>query len=528
LSKMAQKLTAANAKLPALVQGLLEPKAYPQATGRIELAQTQMSFVLLTDNYVYKVKKAVNLGYLDYTTLEKRRFFCQREVELNQRLCPEVYLGVVPITQEGSSITVEGKGEAIEYAVKMRRLPQQAMMDELLAGNKVTPEMLTKVAQKLAAFHKRAETSDSISAFGEIKAISKNTEENFTQTEKYIGNTISQEKYQRIKAYTDNFIKKNATLFQKRIAGGRIRDCHGDLHTAHVCFTDGICIYDCIEFNDRFRYSDVAAEVAFLAMDLDHYGRADLARRFVSAYIDKSRDRELAKLLNFYKCYRAYVRGKVESFKLDDPYIAPAEKRKILEVASSYFDLADAYIRSKPMLFITAGLVGTGKTFLAQALAKRRGLVVISSDVTRKKLASIPLTEHRFEEFDSGIYSPEFSKKTYGKMFTEARNILNEGGSVILDASFIRAEERLKAKKLAEESGAEFFIVECCLDEKTIKQRLARRLEEGSTSDGRWEIYPSQKRAFEPVAEVSPQKHAIIDTSKPVAENIRQVLDKIK
>jgi aminoglycoside phosphotransferase family enzyme/predicted kinase len=527
LSKMARKLTAADTKLPALVQGLLKPKAYPETTGRIELLQTQMSFILLTDNYVYKVKKPVNLGYLDYTTLEKRRFFCQREVELNQRLCPEVYLGVVPIAREGSNIIVEGKGEAVEYAVKMRRLPQQAMMDRLLAGNRVTPEMITKVAQKLAAFHQKAETNATISAFGEIKAIRKNTDENFTQTEKYIGSTISQEKYQRLKAYTDSFIKKNAALFQKRIAEGRIRDCHGDLHAAHVCFTDGICIYDCIEFNDRFRYADVASEVAFLAMDLDHYGRADLARRLVNAYIDKSQDKGLVKLLNFYKCYRAYVRGKVEGFKLDDPYIAPAEKKQTLEVASSYFDLADAYIRSKPMLFITVGLVGTGKTFLAQALAKRWGLVVISSDVTRKRLAIIPITEHRFEEFDSGIYSPEFSKKTYGKMFTEARDILKEGGSVILDASFIRAEERLKAKKLAEESGAEFFIVECRLDEKTIKQRLARRLEDGSTSDGRWEIYPSQKRAFEPVVEVPPQKHAIIDTSKAVAENIRQVLDKI-
>jgi aminoglycoside phosphotransferase family enzyme/predicted kinase len=527
LSKMAQKLTAADAKLPALVQGLLKPQAYPEATGRIELVQTQMSFVLLTDNYVYKVKKPVNLGFLDYTTLEKRRFFCQREVELNQRLCPEVYLGVVPITQEGRKILIQGKGEAIEYAVKMRRLPQQAMMDRLLAGDKVTPGMITRVAQKLAAFHKRAETSASISAFGEIKAIRKNTDENFTQTKKYIGNTISREKYQRIKAYTDGFMKKNATLFQKRIAEGRIRDCHGDLHAAHVCFTDGICIYDCIEFNDRFRYSDVAAEVAFLAMDLDHYGRADLARRFVSAYIDESKDKGLAKLLNFYKCYRAYVRGKVESFKLDDPYIAPAEKKQILEVASSYFDLADSYIRSKPVLFITAGMVGTGKTFLAQALAKRLGLVVISSDVTRKQLAGIPVTEHRFEEFDRGIYSPEFSKKTYGKMFTEARHILSGGGSVILDASFIRAEERLKAKKLAEESGADFFIVECRLDEKTIKQRLAQRLEEGSTSDGRWEIYPSQKRAFEPVAEAPATNRAIIDTAQPVEKNIRQILDKI-
>jgi len=513
--------------LPELVKTLLEPKAYPEPPQRIELVQTQMSFVFLTDDYAYKVKKAVNLGYLDYTTLEKRHFYCQREVELNRRLCPKVYLRVVPITQDKGGIFVAGKGEVIEYAVKMRRLPKEAMMDVLLVNNKVTPEMVAKVAQKLAAFHQKAESNTSISVFGDINAITQNTEENFTQTNKYIGKTISQAKYQHIEDYTDSFIEGNTPLFRRRLKEGRIRDCHGDLHAAHICFANGICIYDCIEFNDRFRYCDVASEVAFLAMDLDHYGRADLSRSFANAYVDKSQDTELQKLLGFYKCYRAYVRGKVESFKLDDPYIAPAEKRQAQEIASSYFDLANAYIRSRPVLFITTGLVGTGKTFLAQALAKRLGLVVISSDVTRKQLASIPLTEHHFEEFDSGIYSAEFSRKTYAQMFSEAKAILVDGGSVILDASFIKAEERLRAKELAKEMGADFLIIECTLDEGSIKQRLTQRREQGSTSDGRWEIYPPQKRASEPVLEVPPQKHAIIDTSKPVEENIRQILESI-
>jgi hypothetical protein len=514
-------------QLPELVKALLEPKAYPEAPQRIELVQTQMSFVFLIDEYVYKVKKPVNLGFLDYTTLEKRRFYCQKEVELNRRLCPEVYLKVVSITKDKNNISIEGKGEIIEYAVKMRRLPQETMMDVLLTNNKVTTEMITEVAQKLAEFHQRAETNANISAFGDIKAITQNTEENFTQTEKYIGKTISPDMYHHIKTYNEGFIETNTSLFNKRVADGRIRDCHGDVHAAHICFSKDIYIYDCIEFNDRFRYCDVAAEVAFLAMDLDHYGRADLSRSFVSTYIDESKDRELVKLLNFYKCYRAYVRGKVESFKLDDPYIAPDEKRQALEMASSYFDLAHAYTKSRPILLITTGLVGTGKTFLAQALAKRLGLVVISSDVTRKQLAGIPTTEHRFEEFDTGIYSAEFSGKTYDKMFSQTKDILTEGSSVIIDASFIKGGERLKAKRLAEKWGADFFIVECSLDEKTIKQRLARRLEEVSTSDGRWEIYPSQKRAFDPVVEVLPQNHVIIDTSKSINETIRQILDKI-
>ena len=514
-------------QLPELVKALLDPKAYPDSPRGVEFVQTQMSFVFLTDDYVYKVKKPVNLGYLDYTALEKRHFYCHQEVELNRRLCPDVYLGVVPIIKSKDSIRVEGQGKAMEYAVKMRRLPQEAMMDVLLTKNQVSSEMVSSLAEKLGEFHRKAETNANISAFGSLDAITQNTEENFTQTEKYIDNTISRERYNHIKDYTQVFIKKNTPLFHKRVAGGRIRDCHGDLHAAHICFSNGICIYDCIEFNDRFRYCDVASEVAFLAMDLDHYGRADLSRSFVSTYVARSQDNELLKLLNFYKCYRAYVRGKVESFKLDDPYINEAEKRRTLAIASSYFDLANSYIRSKPVLFITTGLVGTGKSSLAQALAKRLGLVVISSDVTRKKLAGIPPAEHRFEEFDTGIYSPEFSRLTYDTMLTEAKHILGEGGSVIIDASFIKAGERQKAKKLAQEINADFFIVECTLDEESIKQRLTQRREQGSVSDGRWEIFEPQKRQFEPVVEVSPQNHVIIDTSQPVDKIVTGVLDKI-
>ncbi|MFC1898894.1 hypothetical protein ACFLXP_00960 [Chloroflexota bacterium] len=332
-------------QLPELVQALLNPEAYPDIPPRkIDLVQTQMSFVFLTDDYVYKIKKPVNLGYLDYTTLEKRLFFCQREVELNQRLCPDDYLGVIPVTQNKDKITLNGKGNVIEYAVKMCRLPQSRMLDTLLIKNKVSPQMIASVAKRLAEFHRQAETDEDISAFGSLETISHNSGENFSQTIEYIGRTISQASYRHIKDYSDSFIRANSSLFHKRVTDQRIRDCHGDLHIAHICFTDNICIYDCIEFNDRFRYCDVAAEVAFLAMDLDHYDRADLSRNFVDAYISHSEDTELTRLLNFYKCYRAYVRGKVEGFKLNDKYIPPAESAKAEDTARSYFELAESYI----------------------------------------------------------------------------------------------------------------------------------------------------------------------------------------
>ncbi|MFC2050270.1 phosphotransferase [Chloroflexota bacterium] len=332
------------AKQPALVQALLKPETYPHSPKKVELVQTQMSFLFLTGDYVYKVKKPVDLGFLDYTTLEKRRFFCQQETELNRRLCPEIYLEVVPIVSSRGQIRLGGGGEIVEYAVKMKQLPAERMMDRLLPQDLVTEKMVVRVAEKLASFHDKARTSPEISAYGKLDAITINTEENFTQTEKYMGISISDQKYHGIKAYTNEFLKSNKPLFQKRIDSGRIRDCHGDLHAAHVCISNGIYIYDCIEFNDRFRYGDVASEVAFLAMDLDRFKQADLSQAFANAYASLSQDKELLQLLNFYKCYRAYVRGKVESFKFDDPYVSEEEKTSALAAAKRYFELAESYI----------------------------------------------------------------------------------------------------------------------------------------------------------------------------------------
>jgi len=513
--------------LPGLIAALSDPRIYPEATAGVRLIQTQMSCVFLTDEYAYKIKKPVNLGYVDYTTLEKRRYFCQREIELNRRLCPGAYMGVVPITFDGNKFAFDDAGEVAEYAVKMRRLPDDKLLDHLLRANAVTPVMMDTVARKLADFHKTAKTSERIAAFGSVATVTQNTEENFSQTQKYFGRSISEKQFNTIRDFTHRFVQTNRELFEGRVKEGRTRDLHGDLHAQHICFCHDLCIFDCIEFNERFRYCDVASEVAFLAMDLDRFGRADLGRRFIQEYVTISADNEIPRLLNFYKCYRAYVRGKVASFKLDDSLVSGSDKAESQAMAQGYFDLATAYTRSRPLLIVMVGLVGSGKTTLANALAGRLGAVHISSDVTRKRLAGIPETEHRYDEPASGIYSPEFNRRTYESIYHQAADTLKGGVPAILDAAFLRQAERDKAIRIAEELGADYLVVECRLTPELTQKRLLQRLGEVSASDGRWEIYQSQTGWFEPVKEVSTANYVLIDTSQPLEQNIRHVLDKV-
>jgi len=333
-------------ELTTLVDKLMNPALYPHNPAEVEVVQTQMSIIFLTGEYAYKIKKPVDLGYLDYTSLDKRCHFCHQEVKLNNRLSSGVYIQVVPINEQNGRISYGGKGNTVEYAVKMRQLPSDRMMNVLLTQNRVSETMLRQVARRLANFHKQADTNDEISSYGSLEAIRVNTDENFSQTQRYIGRSLSEQQYQEIANYTNRFIDEEHPCFEKRVLQGRIRDCHGDLHSAHVCFIDGVCIYDCIEFNDRFRYSDVASEIAFLAMDLDFHRHPDLSSSFVSSYVGLSGDQDLLRVLNFYKCYRAYVRGKVESFKLDDPMISQDDKGQTISAASRYFELAEWYTRT--------------------------------------------------------------------------------------------------------------------------------------------------------------------------------------
>lgn len=516
--------------LPPLIEALLRPDAYPHPVDGVELVQTHVSYVLLAGDYVYKIKKPVDFGFLNFTTLARRRYYCQQEVVLNRRLCADTYLGVVPVVAKDGRFWIGGegrpRGRVVEYAVQMRRLPQERMLDRLLPEGQVTSAMMAAVAERLADFHRRAESGPQVARYGSRRMIGFNWRENFEQTVPYIGRTISAEAHRSLQAYVRRFMTTYRRLLDLRVREGRIRDCHGDIRSNSVCFTDGICIYDCIEFNRRFRYSDVTSEVAFLAMDLDYQEYAELARALVESYARAADDPELLLLIDFYRCYRAYVRGKVDGFLIDQAEVPAPEREAAAERARRYFDLALDYAsrRWPPMLIVTCGLVGTGKSTLAEALAQRLPVTVLRSDVIRKELAGIAPTEHRQEEFERGIYAPEFTQRTYDEMFGRARRLLSRGRWVVLDATFGDQQQRANAQELAHATSARFLCVECLADEATVRQRLEERESSGlGPSDANWQIYIAQRQTFHPVTELPPQQHLPVEMTGDPLKNARQV-----
>lgn len=487
-----------------MIAALLDPGAYSEKPPSVELKQTHISYVLLTPEYAYKIKKPVDFGFLDFTTLEKRRFFCEEEVRLNRRLSTGVYLGVVAVTGEGGRITMEGNGVSVEWAVKMKRIADDTILEEAIKRGKADADTLRRIGRVITAFHAKAETNAHISEFGGIEAIRKNTGENFVQTASYIGKTISKKQYEAIKKYSGEFIETNAALLAKRVKDGFIKDCHGDLHAEHVSISDGIEIIDCIEFNERFRFSDTAADIAFLSMDIECHGRGDLSRAFEAEYFKSAGDADGIRLLNFYKCYRAYVRGKVAGFKSSEEDVPEEERMAARLDAMLHFRLAGLYATGGfcPALIIIRGLSGTGKSMLAGAIKETLGGVSLSSDAIRKELGGVKPSEHIGAAYGEGIYSPEFTEKTYAELIKRSAELLSSGRNVVADATFSKARHLKKMLAAAKEACAHAFIIECRAKDETIRERLAKRASAGDErgeSDADWEIYKRQKDKFEEV-----------------------------
>lgn len=521
----------AASRLPPFINALLDPAVYPHPVERVELLQTHISYVLLAGDFVYKVKKPVDFGFLDYSTLAKRRFYCRQEVKLNSRFCADTYLGVISIRRDGKRYSLSRGGQVVEYAVKMRRLPLKRRLDTLIEHGQATPQMLASLGEHLAQLHKRAETNPAIARTGEL-GIRQAWRENFKQWKPYIGRTITAEQHEHLKRYARSFIQRHGSLLKLRAESGRVRDCHGDLRSDSVVFRDrgDICIFDCIEFNRRFRYTDVAGDVGFLAMDLDYRDHHELATAFVDRYLRQSGDSTLQTVLPFFQCYRAAVRGKVEGFLLDVPSISATEKRHATAAARRYFELACRYAEADtPALLITYGLSGSGKSTLARELASQLGLEVVTSDVVRKQLAGLAPGERRREAVGGGIYAASFTDNTYRAMLERAESALRAGRSVLVDATFLRRQHRQWARRLAERAGARFLCLQVRAREATVRSRLYRRDQQGNDpSDARWEVYLAQKRSRERPDELTRDELLMLDSEQPADKLIDRVRQKLQ
>ena len=493
----------------------------------VEMKQTHISVLLLGRHHVIKLKKPVDFGFLDYTTLEKRRQACEAEVRLNRRLCPDTYLGVRAVIElEGHTRFSGPKGKIVDYGVWMRRLPEERMLDHLVNRDEATETMLDRIAERLSEFHGTARRGPDVERWGTVAEIRHNWDENFTQTSDFVGRTISASAYEAIRSWVNEWIETNAGLLDGRVRAGRIVDGHGDVRCESICVKDDvICIYDCIEFNDRFRCDDVASEVAFLAMDLDARGRPDLGYFFTESYQQRTSDRELFRLLPFYRCYRAYVRGKVLSFRLNETEFSAEEREMAAERAARYFEMARRYVArlKQPTVVAVGGLAGTGKTSIARAIAAELGWRVIAADAVRQSLFGAAKQPASYGE---GVYTDEANLLTYRKMIDEGSVVLREGSGVILDATFRSATERDAARIMAKEAGAEWRLIECRLAPEQVRARLVKRAtrKEG-LSDASWTIYLRQQAAYEPLCSEKDSECLVLDTGARLLDAARTASD---
>ncbi|MEG4589450.1 AAA family ATPase [Microcoleus sp. MOSTC5] len=504
--------------LPPLIQQMLQPGFYPHGvTEPVQLIQTHASFVLLTGDYTYKIKKPVNFGFFDYSTLEKRQHFCTQELLMNRRTVPEIYLEVLPIIQSGDSFQLGRNLPAItpaevvvEYALKMREFPQDSLLLSLLEHGLLTEQLMADLGREVAKFHSTAISNSYIRRFGEVNQIRKAIENNYLISQKYIGGPQTQVQFQETKDYTDAFFEKNQELFGRRIANNKIRECHGDLHLRNIAFwQDKILLFDCIEFNEDFRFVDVMYDVAFTVMDLESRGRRDLGNAFLNTYIEQTGDWEGLQLLPLYLSRQAYVRAKVTSLMLDDAAISTAEKAEISQTAAHYYKLAWQYTQPRQgKLILMSGLSGSGKSTAARYLARRTGAIHIRSDAVRKHLGGISLNERGGQD----LYSDEMTAQTYGRLLELGRILTDRGWDVILDAKFDRQNLRTDAIDRAQSHRLPLQIVYCTAPIEVLRERLQQR--RGDIADATAELLSSQQAAFEPFTEKEQISVNVVDTAQ--------------
>jgi aminoglycoside phosphotransferase family enzyme/predicted kinase len=516
-------------KVDELVRLLSDPAAFLRPPPSVEVHQTHGSCVFLAGQWAYKMKKGVKYAFFDFSTLKKRRAALERELVLNRRLAPGVYRDVVPVLEEkegGLRVDPIGdKDEAVEFLLRMRRLPEDRFLPEMLARGEGNRALMKRVADKMANFHRSAERGPHIKLQGDPEHLGTLFMGNLEECVALPGavgpgeTTVNASR----RAF-ERMLHQLGPILLARASEDFIRDLHGDFRMEHVVFLDDeVVIFDCIDFRDDFRYMDPAHEIASFVMELREEGYAEEARDFILAYLDASEDDAMLPLLSLYLLHRALVRGKVEALKAEAPGVPSHERRLSKGLSERHFETAKeiAIRESAPRLVLIGGLMASGKSALAEGLHATGGLSLHRSDPTRKEIAGLGSTVRAADPWGAGLYSAEMTSRVYKTLLKKTRADLKVGGDVVVDASFSRRSEREAFFSLAQEMGARFGLLECVCSAEERRARLERRVQRGnSVSDGRIEIMDAQEAAFEPIDE----PHIAIDTSGPKSSSLAKGL----
>lgn len=481
---------------------------------RIRLVETHISYVVLAGRFAYKIKKAVNLGFLDFSSLEKRWRCCEEEVRLNRRLAPELYLDVIALTGTPSAPRIGGDGEAIEYAVRMRRFPQSGLLDRRLARNALEPDVIDALADRVAAFHEQAERCPRGTGYGSPDVVREAMAENFRQLRRYLPGRMHAGLLDELERWSESAGAGLASMMNDRRLAGWVRECHGDLHLGNVALVRGPpLIFDCIEFNPDLRWIDVVNEIAFMVMDMEERGRPDYAYRFLNRYLEGTGDYAGLPLLGYYKVYRALVRAKVAAIRGGQE--GQAASRREMTVCGQYLEYARrSMLPPKRSLVLLHGLSGSGKSRVAQMLLEARGAVRLRSDVERKRLAGLRRGANSRSTINGGIYGEEMTVVTYARLAELARQVLAAGYPVVVDAASLKAWQRRTFRMQAQDLAVPFLVVACRAPEDVLRQRVVARARVGNDpSEADPAVLEQQARALEPLTGAELEQCLAIDTS---------------